>query len=163
MLTQYLAMGATTRNNLFRDGATTTDGEPDGFIHSGTAPIRDGTIADGMAKTIMLAETKEKRYATWMDGTTASMFGLTADGQTTLNRGWLSAPYIAAADFGGTEDWEWGPSSMHADMAHHAFGDGAVRSVLDDIQATVYRALITKDSKVQYGVSDAKQVEDFFN
>lgn len=168
MLTQYLAMGATIRINLYRVGAIgapplRTD-EPDGFIFSTETPIRDGRINDGMAKTIMLAETREEKYAVWMDGTTASLFGLTGPaattGLTTLNR---LSPYIAAGDFGGTEDWEWGPSSMHAGMAHHAFGDGAVRSISDDIQPIVYSALITKASKVQYGVSDADKVESFFN
>ena len=175
MLTQYMAMGATTRVNLFRDSTTnplkadTLNGDPDGFIYSTETPIRDGTIADGMSKTIMLTETREEIFAVWMDGTTASLFGLLGpptilgtslvnNNLTTLNR---QTPYIS--DYAGGQDWEWGPSSLHAGMAHHAFGDGAVRSVSDDIQGTVYSALITKASKVQYAFSDSDQVESFFN
>ncbi len=48
-------------------------------------------------------------------------------------------------------------------MAHHAFGDGAVRSISDDIQAAVYKALITRSSKAINGASDAAMVERFFN
>ena len=154
MLMQYVAMGATTHGNLYRT-ADATAPEPDGMIFSNKR-LKIGDVPDGMANTIMLCETREEKYAVWMDGTTASVFGIQADGQTTINWGGSAAPYIPAANFGGTEDWQWGPSSMHAGMAHHAFGDGAVRSISNNIIPAVYEALITR------GGNDAEKADLFF-
>jgi type II secretory pathway pseudopilin PulG len=141
-LSQYAGMGATTREKLY--GAT-----PDGVLFGGDG-VKEADILDGMSNTILLAETREVLYGTWIDGTTASLFGIKAedgDDHATLNNGFTHDPYIAADDFGGSEVWNWGPSSHHPSIITHAFCDGRVQVIYDDILPDLYRALITRAGK----------------
>jgi prepilin-type N-terminal cleavage/methylation domain-containing protein len=134
-LSQYAGMGATTLDKLF--GA-----KPDGVLFGGDG-IKMTDIKDGVSNTILLAETRAERYGVWIDGTTAALVGTkTEDGDTmtTLNTG----RYVAAANFGGTEDWQHGPSSLHPGITNHAFCDGHVRTISDDIDVDAYAALITR-------------------
>jgi type II secretory pathway pseudopilin PulG len=150
VLSQYAAMGATTREKLYSK-------TPDGAM---VWNKRTKTIPDGAAKTILLAETREQDYGTWMDGTTASLFGIMTDedgeATPTINRGGRFESYLSADDFGGSEDRQWGPSSEHPGIAIHLFCAYNVRKISDDIDGELYRALITRDG------DDGADIGDFF-
>ena len=147
----YVAMGATLIANL-RSSILV-----DGTLYAGKKnKFRD--MADGTSSTAMLAETREEDYAVWFDGTTAvvvgthpNQTGAGASAITVLNRGGAGAEaYLQASSgetFGGSSDWEFGPSSEHPGLVQHAFGDAAVHSVVQDIEYPVYMALITRRGK----------------
>ena len=139
-LSNYAGMGATTLDKLF--GAT-----PDGALFGGEG-IKPKDIKDGLSRTILIAETRAPLYATWMDGTTASLFGIKkkdGDTMTTLDAGGFHMPYVVAANFGGTEDWQYGPSSQHRGIVNHAFCDGHVQAISEDMDADAYAAIITRN------------------
>ena len=136
-LSQYTAMGATTREKLYSDGS-------DGAIIWGE---RIKTIPDGVTKTIMLCETREEKYAAWGDGTTGTVFGVFQVGEefrNALNVG-KEQVFLKANEFGGTQDRTWGPSSMHPDGTYHLFVGGGVRKIIDEIDGLTYRTLITRN------------------
>ena len=139
-LSQYVATGATTKEKLFGD-------KPDGVLAPGRQLTFDAITAnDGATFTILLTETIEPNYAAWIDGTTAAVFGIvTEDGDSyaTLNMGGEGDPLLKAADFGGTGDRLWGPSSQHPGIAVHLFCDGHVQVISDTVDAATYGAAIT--------------------
>ena len=152
-IANYVALGATTIDKLWGGNETA-----DGTIYSGKkSKFRD--MADGTSSTAVLAETREETYAAWFDGTTAVVVAthpnqLAKDGSspvTTLNRGGSGADaYLqntsatSGATFGGTADWQFGPSSEHPGLVQHAFGDSAIQAVSNDIDVAVYQALVTR-------------------
>lgn len=148
-LSQYAAMGATTREKLYSK-------TPDGAMVWGK---RVKTIPDGATKTILLAETREQKYATWIDGTTAALFGIVVEDDDKYPAFWVGGrldPYLSADDFGGSEDREWGPSSNHPGRVMHLFCAYNVKAIDDDTDTEVYTALITRAG------DDGKDIGDFF-
>jgi prepilin-type N-terminal cleavage/methylation domain-containing protein len=79
-LSQYSGMGASTINKLL-DPAVRPDGvmTPPKYRIKGGCSFRD--IQDGTSNTIMCVENRETRYATWIDGSTATVWALHADPQ----------------------------------------------------------------------------------
>jgi len=80
-------------------------------------------------------------------GTTTANY---ANAVISLNRGgpgteaYLQDGGDCKTGFGGPTDWKFGPSSEHPGLAMMAFGDGAVRSVADDIEFRVFVAIATR-------------------
>lgn len=162
-LSQYAAMGATTAKRLMGDG--TDPATPDGAVAlNERKKLRN--MSDGTSATILLSETAEEEFAVWSDGVTATINGFIAESADVdpidtstntvvdtdmimaINRGDPDAEtpvvfWTGGTDFGGTEDRILGPSSEHPGLAQHAFGDGSVRSINDDVESAVYFALIT--------------------
>jgi hypothetical protein len=128
--------------------------------------LRD--IKDGTSRTIMLAETRENRYAAWFDGTvnyvvaadpnTAHVardpkngFWTITSGRSSVNVGPSPDPqvqYRTPANFpnGNGQTWSWGPSSYHSGgVVIHVYADGGVRNLTDDVDPTLYLQLFTRD------------------
>lgn len=114
-------------------------------------------------QTILLAETKENKYAAWWDGTTASIPGfhpgtgnVADDREPTPPKGvpalnvaanGAQASFITKDQFGGKEDMTWGPSSEHPGLVNHAFGGTETRSLANDVDPAAYRAMISRRSQ----------------
>ncbi len=96
-LTNYKGMGATVRESLpFRILAGNQTGSsavkssltppygdkgdhPDGVLFPAEDGIRPNDIVDSQATTIMIAETREEKYARWIFGTEATLVGLPSE------------------------------------------------------------------------------------
>jgi len=115
------------------------------------------------SQTAMICETIEESLSAWADGTTAAIWGLdgalVSDGTTDnvkLNNVDQSGATVQfdSTSWGGMT---WGPSSSHAGLVIHSFGDTGTRAVTNEIEPQAYHALITRKS------SDNGQIGDFFN
>ncbi|MEX1223318.1 MAG: DUF1559 domain-containing protein [Pirellulales bacterium] len=157
-LSQYVGLGATTLKMLRGDpNGGIYDPKPDGVL-TYKQKLKFKQIADGTSQTVFLTETREQKYAVWADGATATLCGMhpyIGDGVTPIEggtsdtainrRGDDEQPFwLAEDDFGGSKDMTWGVSSEHPGLAMHAFVDGSVRPVDNDIEAFTYHALITR-------------------
>ena len=146
-IANYMAMGATTVGSLWGPGA---DGKrrPDGAIYSlSETQLKD--VTDGLSHTIFIVETREQNAAVWIDGTGAAAVARRFDIGTvpsyagpelSLNY----APYYEYGDTNDSIDSLYGPSSMHADIVMHLFGDGSARQVSDTVEPRLYDALVTR-------------------
>lgn len=172
-LTQYVALAATHIQCMVATPNTTTAEAPNGAIVPGRGKgFKD--IVDGTSKTLVAAETKEAVLGSWYDGTTAWTVALNPNnpsgqpfkntsttpptnywtvttGTTALNVGprpnatvrYLASPssYLS----GVSTTWAWGPSSDHSGgVIIHLVGDGSVRSITEDVDATLYTQLVTR-------------------
>lgn len=134
----YVAIGATTVGNLWK--------QPDGAIYA-RSTTRPTDIVDGMSQTVLVAESREQNASVWIDGGTASLTSRNYDDSNPPSySGGLSAlnftPYYTAAGQG--IDCLWAASSFHTGGAHHLLGDGSVRFLAQNLDATVYDALVTR-------------------
>jgi len=157
-LTNYKAIGATTLACLQDSASVTRDDLNGGVLHPYASYKFDELKAP--TQTIFLAETKEEKYAAWWDGTTASMPGFhPGRGNVRDDRQPTNPPsvpalnvsvqgpqqaFMTAAQFGGQEDMQWGPSSEHPGLVNHAFGGTETRSIANDIDPAAYRAAISR-------------------
>ena len=135
--------------------------------------IKAGTVSDGNSKTAFIAESRERGYASWIDGTVAWVVAYdpnqgqafnvngqwsTADNSVTpivqsgLNfQATLSplAKYLPSALFranGMTQGMAWGPSSDHqGGITMHAFGDTHVVPITDDVDPSVYLSICSRN------------------
>jgi type II secretory pathway pseudopilin PulG len=156
---------------------------PNGVINP-VKRCRFRDMADGASNTIVACETREERYAAWFDGATAAVFTLmgggdssgetldyaeinTADGYISID----NADAFVSLNYGddkgtrlymsdsdnlvGSEKWVHGPSSEHAEVVNHLFGDGSVRGVTTDVDPTLYMHLTTRHG--------GEPVGEFFN
>ena len=128
-------------------------------------------IRDGSSKTIATSESKERGYASWIDGATSFHVALgpttgvanvapTRSGATwattvptNLNKGPKSANtystyYEPTGGFAGSGgNHSWGPSSDHSGgIIIHLMCDGSVRQISDDIASNIYAGLVTRSS-----------------
>jgi type II secretory pathway pseudopilin PulG len=157
-LTNYKAVGATTLACL-QDSASVMDNQLNGGILHPYAKYSFSTLP-APTMTVILAETKEQKYAAWWDGTTASIPGF-HPGTGNVKDDRLPSPpvarpalnisisgtqqaFITAGQFGGREDIEWGPSSDHPGIVNHAMADTEIRAISDDIDPVVYSAIISR-------------------
>ena len=133
--------------------------------------VDDLVTYDGSSKTILVSESKERGYASWIDGATSFHVGLgpttgvanvapTRSGATwattvptNLNKGPKSANgfatfYEPTGGFAGSAgDHSWGPSSNHSGgIVMHLMGDASVRQITDDIAPNIYAGLVTRYS-----------------
>ncbi|MBX7168906.1 MAG: DUF1559 domain-containing protein [Pirellulales bacterium] len=152
-LTNYVGFGASTWEKLI--GET-----PDGVLVPPTFkrphPVRLEDIKDGTSNTLACTETKERNYAAWFDGNTATavaMLPASGDTQAALNRSvYLSMSVLNSGPMTGfQQDWTWGPSSEHEAGANHLMADGSVRFIADQVDSTTYRGLATRAGKEVLG------------
>ncbi|MCE9546686.1 MAG: DUF1559 domain-containing protein [Planctomycetia bacterium] len=161
----YKALGATTLACLVSSAHVIATTENGGMIHPyatyGFSTLKAPT------QTALLCESREPNYAAWWDGVTASIPGFhpgksngatgaanaadnvaaDPDGRPALN---LQA-YNAQANFmtnafAGAAAMTWGPSSEHPGLVNHVCGGTETRSIANDIDSKVYRAIITRRS-----------------
>ncbi len=126
-------------------------------------------LPDGNSKTVLIAESRERGFASWIDGTTswltasnivgnASFFNgvWTTNGNTPVVAASATVPIGTGLNFPATQsakflrNWSlygapgmaYGASSDHAGgIVNHAFGDGHVTAVTDDIEPSVFMAI----------------------
>ena len=132
-----------------------------------------GSVSDGMSKTVMVAETKERGYASWIDGTACWVVAYDPNlGVPVFNTGlWRTAAaggpitrcalnvepslspsvrFLPVALFGSrlTNPVAFGPSSDHqGGITMHAFGDTHVTQVTADIDPQVYMAICSRNGQ----------------
>ncbi|MFM7137243.1 MAG: DUF1559 domain-containing protein [Planctomycetota bacterium] len=112
-------------------------------------------VADGMSKTVMIAESKENQNAAWIDGNTAWVVAVRPGGTPTFANGtWalgsavvgLNAPPLYMTGFKGG-NWAFGNSSDHqGGIVLHAFGDTHVSQITADVDPAVYMAICSRNS-----------------
>jgi len=159
-LTSYVATFA-TELDLVADRPAETNGV---IVPEGSTTMRD--IKNGLSRTIMLAETKETAYSSWYDAgdswlvavppeqaRTRAQFDSLVNSQTEtqmVNYGpdddHPDRAYLPRVAWSNQQPRRWGASSHHAGGAMHAFVDGGVRFIADDIDPKVYRALIDRNA-----------------
>jgi prepilin-type N-terminal cleavage/methylation domain-containing protein len=148
---------------------------PDGTMFPGALLNDKDFGSDGMSHTVWLCESKEQEAARWTVGMETIVHGLPPyvsyapytrywapqgfngdyDEQSAISRDWStyvvfdydldnyddvlgdlgSATYIAV----------FGPSSDHAGVVFHTFGDGSCRSIAADMDVALYMFLITRN------------------
>ncbi|MEK6247371.1 MAG: DUF1559 domain-containing protein [Planctomycetales bacterium] len=153
-VTNYKSFGATDRETLDNPElvmASTVEVQ-DGIGNGGGMHHPYGTVRAPKATslTFQTTETRERRLASWYDGTTVALFGIVDDSGTRkvgLNNQWSEMPASAIyATFGGGHAMTWGPSSEHPGVTVHSFADGSARGIQDEIPLDVFGPLITKAS-----------------
>jgi len=136
------------------------------------AGIAQSGVSDGMSKTVMVAETKERGYSAWIDGTTAWAVAYDpnagtpistngywySSGTTPITRCALSVQpalsplvrYLPGAQFGSrvAQGMAYGPSSDHqGGITMHAFGDTHIAQVTADVDPTVYMSICSRNGQ----------------
>lgn len=136
--------------------------------------VTAGAVADGMSRTIVLAETQEKGYSSWIDGTTCWVVAydpslnppFCRDGkwqrsekdsallkQTSLSIAPSVSPpvrYLASKVFNERikSGMAYGPSSSHSsDGVMHAFGDSSTSLIASDVDPSVYISLCSRNGQ----------------
>lgn len=164
-LTNYVALAA-THIACMSSGAPGAGAElPNGVLVPGRGKnFRD--IVDGTSKTFMITETKDQAFPSWYDGTTTWAVAASPQGtqpiQNATTKYWdCSNGAITAINVGPRPTTTvyyangqmsnfagpvyWGPSSDHSGgVLIHGVADGSVRSVTEDIDATLYIQLCTR-------------------
>ena len=144
------------------------------------AGITAGSVSDGMSKTVMVAETKERGYASWIDGTACWVVAYDPNlaaplntnglwfsvGTTPITRCALSVQpslspavkYLPKANFGSTriaQDAGYGVSSDHqGGITMHAFGDTHVAQITADIDPQVYMSICSRAGGESTGLTE---------
>jgi prepilin-type N-terminal cleavage/methylation domain-containing protein len=120
-----------------------------------------GSVSDGMSKTVMIVESAERGYASWIDGTVAWTVAMspTSGTPTVVNGAWsgavsglnfpasATARFLPGANFGGRlqAGMAHGPGSDHqGGITMHAFGDTHVSQITGDVDPAVYLAICSK-------------------
>jgi prepilin-type N-terminal cleavage/methylation domain-containing protein len=135
--------------------------------------VAAGSITDGMSKTVLIAESRERGFSSWIDGTACWVVAYSPSltpaipflnsgnwRQTDTQAGALitqsalsvqpsdTIRYVPAASFGGTRvvgGIGFGPSSDHqGGIVLHAFGDTHVAQVTSDVDANVYLSICSR-------------------
>lgn len=129
------------------------------------------SMSDGTSKTICIAESRERAYAAWMDGQ-STWFVAAWPGNSVIpgplpgvrmRFGWndddrrrakssigvsVSRPpkvYLPADRWSGPGDRRFGPSSNHPGAVAHAFADGHVSLISEDIDPMLYVHLVSRN------------------
>jgi prepilin-type N-terminal cleavage/methylation domain-containing protein len=131
-------------------------------------------IVDGSSRTLISAETREKHYSSWYDGTVSWSVGSDPNGTPPIfdERHRIVASAQPALDVGSDDDasvaylpvrrhksiqqdWRWGPSSEHSGgVVMHGIADGSVRAITVDIDPTLYLQLITRSGREKVNLPD---------
>ncbi|MEX2187286.1 MAG: DUF1559 domain-containing protein [Pirellulales bacterium] len=173
-LTNYVAVTATHLDLALNPQPKTDEEKPNGVIVYSERMRGVAKIADGDSNTIVISETREPNYASWLDGTTSWVVAHNPNSKPpvaskdhkgrwvcreedgcrdALNvgpRGDGSLDYYYREKWAGQEPWQFGPSSMHeGHRINHLFGDKHVASIVasgpNAISANVYLALVTRN------------------
>ena len=141
-IANYVAMGSSDVGHLY--GQNTGLFDPDGTIYP-LSKTRPKDISDGLSRTIIVAETRERGVTVWVDGGTSAIVAKRYDkgnpptyagSENPLNY----APYFIYSKI----TMEYGSSSEHPSGVTHLLGDGSVQFIADDITADVYAAMTTR-------------------
>jgi prepilin-type N-terminal cleavage/methylation domain-containing protein len=135
--------------------------------------LKVGQISDGMANTILIAETREEHVSSWYSGlasyavahlpnpdvaepdlpTVVTGSGLApnvwASQFPSINKGDptdLTRYYMKMSPHGGYP-LRWGPSSRHDRVVVHGFADAHTDTLRDDIDGTLYLSLVTRNGR----------------
>ncbi len=157
-ITNYAATAA-TEIDLIAHSPTKANGV---IVPEGRVTFAD--IKDGQSFTVILAETREPAYASWYDAgttwlvatppqlarTSAEAAALKSNGSAPmLNYGpakeFPDRMYLPKDQWANSQGRAWGASSNHPGVVIHGFADGSVKSLSDDIDPQVYRALVSRD------------------
>jgi hypothetical protein len=131
---------------------------------NGDSFLRLKDIADGVSRTLLVTESRERGYASWFDGTCAWVVGVPdgfaagdsdGDGRLDMQRSPITAinygsddgskVYLRAGTWGGQNARRWGPSSEHTSgQVVHGFADAHAKFLSAKVDATVYVQLITR-------------------
>ena len=103
------------------------------FTHNSS--IRIAAITDGVSNTLMVGERKTRPDLDWF----TSWPGMIAAGEEAVQRVCGSADHVPNDPHTHFDDF----SSQHAGGAQFCLGDGSVRFVSDNMDASVYRATAT--------------------
>ena len=171
-ITNYKANAGThtvSTTSLINNGAFKA---PNNINSGSTSKPNGGTIgslSDGTSKTILVAESRERGYAAWIDGSASWLTAMNTGSTSNYSNGtWNTAGTTAAAmaidstrgvglNYPATSAQKYFPSGVWAaysdGMAHgassdhsggiilHVFGDGHVSQITTDINPTVYVSL----------------------
>ena len=119
--------------------------------YDGTTPWTVAVWPDGKNQP-----TKDAKTGWWTIDTTGRDANGAANGAASLAAGpknaKVTASYMTAktlagvlTNYKGQTDWKWGPSSDHeSGNVMHAFADGGVRAITQDIDPNVYMHLVTR-------------------
>jgi len=152
-LGNYKALGATTLACLMTSSHTASTTENGGTIHPYAA--YSFSTLKAPTQTLILCESKEQNYAAWWDGVTASIpgfhpgksNGLKGAGKPALNlQAYNGQANFMTNAFGAASPMTWGPSSEHPGLVNHASGGTETRSIANDVDPRVYRAMISRRS-----------------
>ena len=136
------------------------------------AGIAPGSITDGMSKTVQAIESKERGYASWIDGTVAwvvaydpnkgvpvstnGVWAVTASGINFAPT--ATVKYLLAANFGASRTAQgiaWGASSDHAGgIVLAVFGDTHVAQLTSDIDPTILMAISSRNGAEAVGLTE---------
>ena len=183
-ITNYKAMAGTHMLNSMPVSNGAIQFSPDQAVSSAQAltpwsasraGITAGTVTDGMSKTVMVAETKERGYSAWIDGTACwvvaydpnlcvapnptavnGIWNTTATAGSPITRSALSVQpsvspvvrYLPAASFGTrmAQGMAHGPGSDHqGGITMHAFGDTHVAQITGDVDPNVYMSICSRN------------------
>jgi prepilin-type N-terminal cleavage/methylation domain-containing protein len=180
-ITNYVAMAGTHMNTAVTPVMPATNGmivfAPEQSVPSGV-PVQNasrggalqGSVSDGMSKTVMIVESNERGYASWIDGTAAwvvaysptatppvpvnggGVWRISANGTPItacgLNFDATTLKFLPRANFGSrfAVDRAYGPGSDHqGGITMHAFGDTHVSQIAGDVDPAVYLAICSKN------------------
>jgi type II secretory pathway pseudopilin PulG len=149
--TNYVAMGSSDVGHIYGENSGLF--APDGTIYplSSTGP-RD--VTDGLTNTVVVVETRESEMSVWIDGGTAAVVALPYDPANgpTYAGSKISLNFHPYFNYTNPRA-EYGPSSMHEGGAMHMLGDGSVRFISENIAASVYVALATRNGNESIGAN----------
>jgi len=134
-------------------------------------------VPDGISNTVIAAETREPRYACWVDGASCWVVAIKpysidprywkgdwshlkppvtiqlalTGSDSSIGVGGDTTPWLT--DWRGTT-WSWGPSSNHTlGVTLHSFGDAHVAAIEPGIDGRVYASISTRAGDESYILS----------
>jgi prepilin-type N-terminal cleavage/methylation domain-containing protein len=162
-ITNYKAMGATTRDSLKM--VVDPDGKPpygeakmhaDGAIYPSENNLPMAALADGTSHTICTMETMDEAASRWLVGKEATLVGLPQKSSATGDKPDFSP---TGADAGKYEDAgfskvapAYGPSSAHPAVAICGMCDGSVMALSKRVDAANLSFLITKNGNDPFNI-----------
>ena len=147
-LTNYKAVGATDMMTLFQaERCNSPDIDAAGNGASILHPYGRVRSTGCSGSTMLTSETREPNYSAWADGTTASIWGINDDGEVAINRS-LDSDDAA-------QGWvKYTLSSEHPQAVTIGLYDGSARTMNEDVEPEVLKAMITRNAADNMLTSD---------
>ena len=143
-ITSFKATGATNWETLGNPASCLSssldaNGHGGGLIHPyGT------TRSTGLSgSTILLSETREKLYAAWADGTSSSLWAISPEPEALSLINQDVQGEVAGSGVGGVGTFSI--SSAHAQAVTMCLYDGSARTLSEDVEPQVLKAMITRN------------------